>query len=61
MRISPSQTKTVVTNVINHLIPSVDKTELCLPGKSCAAYMHRQEMPTFSQAQKASELMKNDQ
>ena len=50
----------MVTNVINHLIPSVHETELRLPGKSCAAYTRRQEMPTFSQAQKASELMKND-
>lgn len=61
MRMPPSQIKTVVKNVINHLIPSVDDTELRLPGKSCAAYMRSQEMPTISQAQKASELLKNDQ
>ena len=48
MRISPGQIKTVVTNVISCLNLSVDVNALCLPRKSCAAYMHRQEMPTIS-------------
>ena len=61
MHISPSKIRAVVTNVISHLIPSVNDSQLRLPGKSCAAYMRSQEMPTISQAQKASELMKSDQ
>lgn len=54
MRIPPAQIKAIVRNVINHLVPFI---ELRLPGKSCAAYMRSQEMPTISRAQKASELM----
>lgn len=61
MRIPPGQIKTVVTNVISCLNPSVDVDGLRLPGKSCAAYMRSQEMPTISRAQKASELMHEDQ
>ena len=49
-----------MTNVISYLKPSVDIDKLCSPGKSCATYMHSQEMPTISQVQKANELMQND-
>ena len=53
----------MVTNVISYLNPSrsADINGLSLPGKSCAAYMRSQEMPTISRAQKASELMQKDQ
>ena len=61
MRIPPAQIKTVVTNVISCLNLSVDIDGLRLPGKSCAAYMRSQEMPTISRAQKANELMQKDQ
>ena len=61
MRIHPAQIKTVVTNVISFLNPSADIDGLRLPGKSCAAYMRSQEMPTISRAQKANELMQKDQ
>lgn len=61
MRIPPAQIKTVVTNVISCLNPSADIDGLRLPGKSCAAYMRSQEMPTISRAQKANELMQKDQ
>ena len=61
MRVPPAQIKTVVTNVISYLNPSVDIDILRLPGKSCATYMRSQEMPTISQAQKANELMQKDQ
>ena len=60
MRIPPDQIKTVVTNAISCLNPSVDVNALHLPRKSCAAYMRRQEMPTIGRAQKASELLKED-
>lgn len=61
MRIPPAQIRAVVTNVVSCLIPSIDVGELRLPGKSCAAYMRSQEMPTISRAQKANELMHEDQ
>ena len=51
------QIKTVVRNVICHLVPSMTVDKLRLPGKSCAAYMRSREMPTISRVQKASELM----
>ena len=60
MRIPPGQIKTVVANVISCLNLSVDVNALRLPGKSCAAYMRRQEMPTISRAHKANELLKED-
>ena len=60
MRIPPGQIKTMVTNVISCLNLSVDVNALRLPGKSCAAYMRRQEMLTISRAQKADELLKED-
>ena len=61
MRLSPAQIKTVVRNVICHLVPSMKVDKLRLPGKSCAAYMRSQEMPTISRVQKASELMQAEQ
>jgi len=61
MRIPPAQIKTVVLNVISYLSPATNTDELCLPGKSCAAYMRSQEMPTISRAHKANELIKKDQ
>ena len=51
----------MVTNVITCLNLTADMDRLRLPGKSCASYMRSQEMPTISQAQKADELIKNDQ
>ena len=51
----------MVTNVITCLNLTADMDRLRLPGKSCAAYMRSQEMPTISRAQKANELMNNDQ
>ena len=59
--IPPAQIKTIVRNVIGHLIPSVDADEVRLPFKSCAAYMRSLEMPTLSMMQKATELMKSQQ
>ncbi len=57
MRVPPAQIKTVVRNVLGHLVPSVQADSLRLPGKSCATYMRSQEMPTISHVQKAHELM----
>ena len=61
MRIPPRQIKTVVRNVISNLLPSVDAEKLRLPGKSCAAYMRSDEMPTISSVQKATELIQAQQ
>ena len=58
MHLPPAQIKIVV---IGHLIPSIKADELRLPGKSCAAYMCSQKMPTVSRAQKASELVQAKQ
>ena len=56
LQLRPAQIKTVVRNVVSHLLPSLEADALCLPGKACASYMRSQEMPTISQVQKASEL-----
>ena len=61
MKIPPAQIKTVISNVICHLVPSIQTDDLRLPGKSCANYMRSQEMPTISEVQKASELMQEKQ
>ena len=61
MHVPPAQIRTMVTNVISYLNPSVDIDELRLPGKSCPTYIRSQEMQTISQAQKANELMQKDQ
>lgn len=57
MCMPPAQIKAIVRNVVSHLVPFLKADELRLPGKSCAACMRSQEMPTISRAQKASELM----
>ena len=61
LRLPPAQIKTVVRNVLCHLLPSLEADALCLPGKACASYMCSQEMPTISQVQKASELMQEQE
>ena len=61
LRLPPAQIKTVVRNVLCHLLPSLETDALRLPGKACASYMRSQEMPTISQVQKASELMQEQE
>ena len=61
MRLPPAQIKTVVRNVISHLFPSIQAEKVRLPGKSCASYMRREEMPTISRVQKHSELLQSQE
>ena len=60
LKLPPAKIKTVVCNVIHHLLPNIDPDNLRLPGKSCAAYMRAYEMPTLCNLQKSEELLKAD-
>ena len=60
MNIPPAKIKTIVFNVIMHLMPNINVDNLRLPGGSCAAYMRAFEMPTLSRFQKSTELTKAD-
>ena len=43
-------------NVLQRMVPFADVGSLQLPGKSCADYMRRDELPTVSRAHKADHL-----
>ena len=58
LKLPPAKIKLVVYNVIRSLLPDINPDNLRLPGKSCASYMRAYEMPTLSNLQKSSELLK---
>jgi hypothetical protein len=53
----PGKIKTIIHNVISHLFPSVDISEIWLPEKS---YMGSEEMAILSDYQKHDHLSENE-
>ena len=53
-RVPPGKIASIIRSAVTNLVPSIEPTDLKLPGKSCANYMRSQEMPTVSRAHKAA-------
>ena len=53
-QVPASKISDIIKSVVTCMCPSVDVQELKLPQKSCAAYMHREELKTISDAHKAT-------
>jgi len=52
-QIPPGKIEGIVKSVLNFFIPSMNTSDLKLPGEKCAGYMRREEMNTICMAQKA--------
>ena len=55
-RVPPGKIRDIVKSVLEIMVPSIEVDDLQLPGRSCANYMRREELPTMSRAHKAHEL-----
>lgn len=55
-RVPPGKIQNIVKCVVETMVPGIEIDSLQLPGKTCADYMRRDELPTLSRAHKAHKL-----